>query len=147
MPDFTTIAPAAPSGPSGQFGSIAPFSDLGAHDVLFAGGKGANLGELTRAGFRVPPGFVIGAPAYLAAMDEGGVRADLVTLHRSIDADDAAALAAAPRGSRSWCTPPVCPGRSARSCSRPFTRSVRTCGSRCGRRRRPRTRPTCRSRG
>ena len=38
-------------------------------DVASAGGKGANLGELTRAGFPVPPGFVVTAPAYLEAMD------------------------------------------------------------------------------
>src|SRR5690606_28378952 len=39
-----------------------------------AGGKGANLGELISAGFPVPPGFVITAPAFLWAMDQGGVR-------------------------------------------------------------------------
>ena len=33
-------------------------------DIPYAGGKGANLGELTSAGLPVPPGFVVGAPAY-----------------------------------------------------------------------------------
>ena len=33
--------------------------DTGGDDVATAGGGGANLGELTRAGFPVPPGFVI----------------------------------------------------------------------------------------
>ena len=42
------------------------FSELGREDVEYAGGKGANLGELTRAGLPVPAGFVIGAPAYAA---------------------------------------------------------------------------------
>lgn len=41
-----------------------PFGELGRADVAYAGGKGANLGELTRAGFAVPAGFVVGAPAY-----------------------------------------------------------------------------------
>ena len=57
--------------------AIAWFDELGKESVSVAGGKGANLGELTRAGFSVPPGFVVTAPAYLQAMEEAGVRADL----------------------------------------------------------------------
>jgi pyruvate,water dikinase len=53
------------------------FADITKEDVAVAGGKGANLGELTRGGLPVPPGFVVTAPAYLEAMDAGGVRADL----------------------------------------------------------------------
>lgn len=34
---------------------IAWFDTLGTADVATVGGKGANLGELCRAGFRVPP--------------------------------------------------------------------------------------------
>ena len=37
---------------------------LNATDVAVAGGKGANLGELTRAGFSVPDGFVVTTSAY-----------------------------------------------------------------------------------
>jgi pyruvate,water dikinase len=58
-------------------GPIAWFDELGKDDNAIAGGKGANLGELTRAGLPVPPGFVITAEAYLHAMDEGGVRDEL----------------------------------------------------------------------
>ncbi len=35
------------------------FSDVGLTDAGLVGGKGANLGELTRSGFPVPPGFVV----------------------------------------------------------------------------------------
>jgi rifampicin phosphotransferase len=38
-----------------------------AEDIQLVGGKAANLGRLIRAGFRVPPGFVIGTQAFLAA--------------------------------------------------------------------------------
>ncbi len=44
---------------------IVWFDQLGVGDVGTAGGKGANLGELTRAGLPVPPGFVVTADAYL----------------------------------------------------------------------------------
>ena len=57
--------------------SILWFSDLRSADVAQAGGKGANLGELTAAGLPVPEGFVVPAAEYLAAMDAGGVRAEL----------------------------------------------------------------------
>ena len=62
-------------------------------DTLLVGGKGANLGELTHAGFKVPPAFVITAPAYLESMEAGGVRSQLVTTGDAIDLDDSASLA------------------------------------------------------
>jgi pyruvate,water dikinase len=40
------------------------FDQLGKDDTPIAGGKGANLGEMTRAGLPVPPGFVVTAAAY-----------------------------------------------------------------------------------
>ncbi|HEX6074229.1 MAG TPA: PEP/pyruvate-binding domain-containing protein [Micromonosporaceae bacterium] len=43
---------------------VAPLSAVGRGDLILAGGKGANLGELIRAGFPVPPGFVITTDAY-----------------------------------------------------------------------------------
>ena len=43
---------------------VRPLADLGARDLAVAGGKGANLGELMRAGFAVPDGFVVTTDAY-----------------------------------------------------------------------------------
>ncbi len=40
------------------------FSEVGKDDGAIVGGKGANLGELTKAGLPVPPGFIITADAY-----------------------------------------------------------------------------------
>jgi pyruvate,water dikinase len=60
--------------------SVLWFSEIGRDDVARAGGKGANLGELAKAGLPVPPGFVITAAGYLHAMDEGGVRDELAAL-------------------------------------------------------------------
>lgn len=53
------------------------FSELGLADVPAVGGKGANLGELIRAGCPVPPGFVLDADAYRSCMAEAGVRPEL----------------------------------------------------------------------
>jgi pyruvate, water dikinase len=41
-----------------------PFPELRADDVELVGGKCANLGELTAAGFAVPPGFAVTTAAY-----------------------------------------------------------------------------------
>ncbi|HWQ96344.1 MAG TPA: PEP/pyruvate-binding domain-containing protein [Candidatus Methylomirabilis sp.] len=43
---------------------ICNFEQLTKKDISLAGGKGANLGELIRAGFPVPPGFVVTTAAY-----------------------------------------------------------------------------------
>jgi pyruvate, water dikinase len=72
--------------------AIRPFGDLTRADVEWAGGKGANLGELTHAGLPVPPGFVIGAPAYAAMCAESDLRAHLTRLLEGLDVDDTTAL-------------------------------------------------------
>ncbi len=68
---------------------------LGRGDVAFAGGKGANLGELRGAGLPVPDGFVIGAPAYAAFCDADGLRDKIRGLLEGLDVEDSGALAAA----------------------------------------------------
>ncbi|MFT4296754.1 MAG: PEP/pyruvate-binding domain-containing protein [Micropruina sp.] len=51
---------------------VRPLGELSSTDLPIAGGKGANLGELLRAGFPVPDGFVVttaGYDAFVAAND------------------------------------------------------------------------------
>jgi pyruvate,water dikinase len=43
---------------------VLSFTQIGRGDLALAGGKGANLGEMTRAGFPVPPGFCVTTAAY-----------------------------------------------------------------------------------
>ncbi len=64
---------------------VARFDELHKADTPIAGGKGANLGELTNGGFPVPAGFVVTASAYLAAIDQAGIRDTLRTRALSID--------------------------------------------------------------
>jgi phosphohistidine swiveling domain-containing protein len=60
--------------------TITPFDELGRGDVAVAGGKGANLGELTRAGLPVPPGFVLTTAAYRAFLAETGIGEQVLAL-------------------------------------------------------------------
>jgi phosphoenolpyruvate synthase/pyruvate phosphate dikinase len=46
-------------------------AELSREDVPYAGGKGANLGELTGAGLPVPDGFVVGAPTCARFVQRG----------------------------------------------------------------------------
>lgn len=71
---------------------IRAFAELSSEDVAYAGGKGANLGELARAGLPVPPGFVIGAPAYATFRTETGLDARLRQTLGDLDVEDTAAL-------------------------------------------------------
>ena len=46
---------------------VRPLAQVGAADIDAVGGKAANLGELLRANFPVPDGFVLTTDAYAAA--------------------------------------------------------------------------------
>ena len=52
---------------------ILDFTQIHKDDVLIAGGKGANLGEMTAAGINVPKGFVITADAYREFLKENHI--------------------------------------------------------------------------
>lgn len=52
---------------------ILDFNEIKKKDVLVAGGKGANLGEMTSAKINVPSGFVITADAYRDFLKVNGI--------------------------------------------------------------------------
>ncbi|HLY47685.1 MAG TPA: phosphoenolpyruvate synthase [Solirubrobacteraceae bacterium] len=89
-----------PSVTPAELDPVRPFTALSVADVAYAGGKGANLGQLTRAGLPVPPGFVVGAPAYAAFLNQTGLRARLAQLLDSLDVEDTGALQAAAEAAR-----------------------------------------------
>ena len=79
-------------------GTSSDFAEIGHDDIDLAGGKGANLGELTRAGLPVPPGFVLTTAAYRAFVAENGLDEQIVELARlPADAGPGAYDAAAER--------------------------------------------------
>ena len=67
---------------------IRRLADVGRGDLAVAGGKGANLGELTRAGLPVPPGFVLTTAAYRTYVDRSGIGDEILA---PVTRDDAAA--------------------------------------------------------
>jgi pyruvate,water dikinase len=49
--------------------TLLDLRELGRDDIATAGGKGANLGELIKAGFDVPEGFVLTTEVYAGALE------------------------------------------------------------------------------
>ncbi|MGV9745793.1 phosphoenolpyruvate synthase [Rhodococcus zopfii] len=69
---------------------VRPIETVSAGDAPTVGGKSANLGELTRAGFPVPAAFALTTDAYIDAMQAAGVRARLAAeAVPAADIDDA----------------------------------------------------------
>jgi pyruvate, water dikinase len=68
------------------------FADIGRQDVPLVGGKGANLGEMTRAGLPVPDGFVITAEAFRRFMRASGLESQVQATLSRTDVDDTARL-------------------------------------------------------
>jgi len=56
---------------------VAWFSEVDKDDVGLVGGKGANLGEMTRAGIPIPSGFILTSHAYFHFLQESGLTAKI----------------------------------------------------------------------
>ncbi|WNG16996.1 phosphoenolpyruvate synthase [Cystobacter fuscus] len=67
---------------------ILPFERISAADLPHVGGKGANLGELARAGFPVPPGFCVTTAAFDAFLAGVGETQALYAALESVDGRD-----------------------------------------------------------
>lgn len=61
------------------------FKDVDKEDISSVGGKGANLGEMTKAGFPVPNGFIVTASAYRYFIDHAGLHDEI---HDALDKID-----------------------------------------------------------
>ncbi|MEO8457594.1 MAG: phosphoenolpyruvate synthase [Chloroflexota bacterium] len=72
---------------------VAWFGEVDKDDTGIVGGKGANLGELTRAGIPVPSGFCVTSEVYFAFLEGAGIRPQMEALLENIDVEDSAHLA------------------------------------------------------
>jgi len=70
---------------------ILPLSSAAA-TLARAGGKGANLAALTRAGFEVPPGFIVTTAAYHAFVAANQIEMRLLELAHAVSPSDPASL-------------------------------------------------------
>lgn len=68
------------------------FNELNKDSLNVAGGKGANLGEMTQAGFPVPPGFITSAQAYHDFMDKSRLDTLVRVKTEDLDSEDSKKL-------------------------------------------------------
>lgn len=87
--------------PIGKLDIVLPFTTIDRASLPLVGGKAANLGELTRAGLPVPPGFCVTTAAYALVADRASLETILVELDTTVvdNRGHLAALAAAARAS------------------------------------------------
>lgn len=64
---------------------IVWFEEVDKHDVALVGGKGANLGEMTRANFPIPYGFILTSRAYFYFIEKQGIKDRIAKLLKTLD--------------------------------------------------------------
>ncbi len=79
---------------------VAWFADIGLVDRPTVGGKGGSLGELTRAGIAVPPGFVVRTAGFEHFITELEKDAPIRAVVEALDADDLEAVTACSKALR-----------------------------------------------
>lgn len=67
---------------------VKSFGEMTKENVQEAGGKAANLSELTRGGFNVPPGFCVTSEALPYHLAENGLDGQIEMLAATLDYDD-----------------------------------------------------------
>ena len=67
---------------------VVGFEEIDASAIPLVGGKGANLGEMLKAGINVPPGFVITADAYTTFIESTNLMEEILEILADTDFED-----------------------------------------------------------
>ena len=68
------------------------FYEINKKNLNVAGGKGANLGEMVKAKFPIPPGFIVSSDTYFEFIDKLHLREKIAKILDGLDVDDSAKL-------------------------------------------------------
>ena len=71
---------------------IVYFKDIDKDDIPLVGGKGANLGEMTRASFPVPNGFAVTVAAYDLFLTRSDILNKINAILKETDVNDSSSL-------------------------------------------------------
>src|SRR5437899_9801041 len=90
------LQPRRRTAPMARLKYVVNFDRLGMRDIEQVGGKNASLGEmigqLSKAGIRVPGGFATTADAFREFLDRSALAARIEARLKGLDADDVQAL-------------------------------------------------------
>ncbi|MBI4948085.1 phosphoenolpyruvate synthase [Candidatus Berkelbacteria bacterium] len=76
----------------GEVKQVVWFSEVTKEDIPLVGGKGANLGEMTKAGLPVPQGFIVTSQAYFDFVIENGLDKFIQKETAALDPEDSKKL-------------------------------------------------------
>ena len=68
------------------------FTEVDKEDIPVVGGKGANLGELTAKGVKVPPGYCVTAGAYSEFIEKTNLQEQILDILKDLDTEDSMEL-------------------------------------------------------
>jgi len=71
---------------------VLNFDNVDKNSLALVGGKNASLGEMIKAGIRVPPGFAVTTDAYMDFITETGIKDQIYRILSDLDVDDVDAL-------------------------------------------------------
>lgn len=80
---------------------IVSFKDVDHDDIALVGGKGANLGEMTKAGFPVPQGFIVTSASYEYFLDQNNLHRKIKAMLSGLDIQNTVKLTRVSRDIRS----------------------------------------------
>lgn len=72
--------------------TIKWFEEISKEDVDMAGGKGANLGEMTKAKLPIPPGFIVTAQTYKEFIEKTKIKDKILDMLKNLDLEDTSKL-------------------------------------------------------
>jgi pyruvate,water dikinase len=72
--------------------AVVWFREVTKNDIAIVGGKGANLGEMTKAGIPVPQGFIVTAHAYFSFIEKTGIYDEIANTLEPLDVQDSKQL-------------------------------------------------------
>ncbi len=94
---------------------IVWIDEIGKEDIPIAGGKGANLGEMLKAGIPVPPAFIVTAQTYKKFLQEAGLLDGINRILKGVNVDDPKQLTTAGQESRDLILKARMPGATAKA--------------------------------
>jgi pyruvate, water dikinase len=99
---------------------VAWFGEVDKDDTSLVGGKGANLGELTRAGIPVPSGFCVTSEVYFSFLNNSGIRPGIEELLTGLDVEDSGRLQQVSDGIKALITGAQMPSDTATAIARAY---------------------------
>jgi pyruvate,water dikinase len=107
---------------------VLDFEKLDKDSLPLVGGKNASLGEMIKAGIRVPPGFAVTTDSYLEFTTAAGIKDKINDRLADFNPDDVQALNDASRDAQQWIKEAPMPEAVGRAIEERYRRLCEKCG-------------------